>query len=103
MVYISLIFIDSAQLVGFWSYFANLSASTSLILFSTLSSTIATRSFMAGIFEVSVSQQFLIRSLDICLLIRLPSSVTSGDQEACREGDELPSFLSSWSAGRGGD
>ena len=55
MVYISLIFIDSAQLVGFWSYFANLSAATSLILFSTLSSTIAIRSFMAGIFEVLVS------------------------------------------------
>ena len=55
MVYISLIFIDSAQLVGFWSYFADLSASTSLILFSTLSSTIAIRSFMAGIFEALVS------------------------------------------------
>ena len=55
MVYTSLIFIDSAQLVRFLSHFANLSASTSLILFSTLSSTIAIRSFMAGIFEVLVS------------------------------------------------
>ena len=55
MVYISLIFIDSAQLVGFWSYFANLLAATGLVLFSTLSSTIAIRSFMAGIFEVLVS------------------------------------------------